>query len=89
VTLGAAGLMAETHTEAFALPAPKVQAVSSHGAGDAFTGALAAELARGVELADALRFVQGAAALTVATEPDLRGGLTERRVRAFLSRLEA
>jgi ribokinase len=46
VTAGAQGLALVTADESLTLPAEDVQAVSSHGAGDAFTGTLAAELAR-------------------------------------------
>jgi ribokinase len=87
VTLGGEGLVAASDTGVVRMGAPKVEVVSTHGAGDAFTGALAARLAKGDGLAEALRFAQGAAALTVATAPDARGGLTQGKVRAFLSRL--
>ena len=87
VTLGADGLLALSGEETLRLPAPKVPVVSTHGAGDAFTGALAAALVREAALAEALIFAQGAAALSVATQPDDRGTLTEGRVRAFLSAL--
>jgi ribokinase len=74
VTLGAAGLVA-AGAETFAAAAPRVAAVSAHGAGDAFVGALAADLARGVPLAAACRFAQAAAALHVATAPQARAGI--------------
>lgn len=48
VTAGAQGLAAwSAEDHAFRLPAEKVEVVSSHGAGDAFIGALAAALAGG------------------------------------------
>ena len=84
VTLGAEGLVAATAEDLMRLPAPKVGVVSTHGAGDAFTGALAARLARGDGLPEALGFAQAAAALSVATPPDARSALTADRVRAFL-----
>lgn len=87
VTLGAEGLVMSSRDGVAHMPAPAVSVVSTHGAGDAFTGALAAELARGAALPEALRFAQGAAALTVATEPDQRVRLTEAKVREFLSAL--
>jgi sugar/nucleoside kinase (ribokinase family) len=64
-----------------------VEVVSTHGAGDAFAGALAARLAKGDGLGEALRFAQGAAALTVATAPDARRVLSDAKVRTFLSGL--
>jgi ribokinase len=87
VTLGGEGLVAASADGVARMAAPRVAVVSTHGAGDAFTGALAARLARGAALADALAFAQGAAALTVATHPDRRGDLTEEKVNAFLSGL--
>jgi ribokinase len=73
VTLGGEGLVSASGEGVVRMAAPRVEVVSSHGAGDAFTGALAARLARGDGLAEALRFAQGAAALTVATAPERRG----------------
>ena len=67
VTAGARGLAACTQGEAqIVLPARAVQAVSTHGAGDCFTGALAAALARGVGLAEACALASDAAADHVA-----------------------
>jgi ribokinase len=88
VTLGAGGLVCATPgAPPLVLPAPRVDVISTHGAGDAFTGALAAELTRGGGLTEALVFAQGAAALTVATHPDLRDAVTPGAVRAFLNAL--
>lgn len=84
VTLGGEGLVAASGAGVERMAAPRVDVVSTHGAGDAFTGALAARLATGDGLMEALRFAQGAAALTVATAPDARGALSVAEVRAFL-----
>ena len=46
------------------IPAPRVEAVDTTGAGDCLNGALAAELARGVALEDAVAFAVRAAALS-------------------------
>ena len=68
VTAGSKGLAAITaEDEAFALPAEKVEAVSSHGAGDAFIGALCAALVQGQTLRDAAQSASHAAALHVST----------------------
>jgi ribokinase len=76
VTLGAAGLHWRARGGAgVLLPAPRVAAVSSHGAGDAFLGALAARLDAGEAPEAALRFAQAAAALHVATPPERRASL--------------
>lgn len=62
VTAGSLGLAAAGRDADFALPAEKVRAVSSHGAGDAFIGTLAAGLVRGLDL----RAAAGAASLAAA-----------------------
>ncbi|ULH18368.1 PfkB family carbohydrate kinase (plasmid) [Deinococcus sp. KNUC1210] len=55
VTLGAGGVLHYQHGELTAdLPAPVVQARSTHGAGDHFVGVLAAQLALGQPLEHAL-----------------------------------
>lgn len=67
ITLGAQGAVAATATDCWHQPAPKpVQVIDSTGAGDAFVGALAAALARGAELAEAVRYgvAAGSAAVT-------------------------
>jgi ribokinase len=56
VTLGAAGAVyADREGRALSIPAPKVDAVDTTGAGDAFTGALAVAWAQGRPPAEALR----------------------------------
>ncbi len=67
VTAGAQGLAACTSMgDQFTLPARRVAVVSSHGAGDAFTGTLAAALARGSPLCDAAAIASDAAARHVS-----------------------
>ena len=67
VTAGAQGLAAWTAAdEAFQLPAVKVKAISSHGAGDAFIGALAAGLVQKLDLRAACTAASQAAARHVA-----------------------
>lgn len=67
VTAGAQGLAAWTDTdETLSIPAQKVKAVSSHGAGDAFIGSLASRLARGDGFETACRAASAAAARHVA-----------------------
>lgn len=83
VTLGAAGLVLCDGASA-RHPAFPVRAVSSHGAGDAFVGALAARLAAGDRLARAARFAQGAAALHVAAPVAARDRVTPDAVRQLI-----
>ncbi len=67
VTAGSQGLAAVTPDhQSFTLAAEKVQTVSSHGAGDAFIGALCAALLGGVAFADAAASASHAAALHVS-----------------------
>jgi ribokinase len=63
VTLGEAGAMAVTAQERIRLPAHNVKVVDTTGAGDCFTGVLAAALDRGLALPAALRRANAAAAL--------------------------
>jgi 2-dehydro-3-deoxygluconokinase len=64
VTLGAGGAFIATPTSAVHVPGRKVAAVDATGAGDAFTGALLAELARETALTEAAQFANVAAALS-------------------------
>lgn len=67
VTAGASGLaVCERGTEPVALPARKVKVSSTHGAGDCFTGTLAAALALGNPLVEACAVASDAAARHVA-----------------------
>ena len=66
VTLGAAGsLYAARGAEPFTVPAPRVTAVDSTGAGDTFVGALAVALAEGRPIREALAWASAAASLSV------------------------
>ena len=64
VTLGADGVLARTGSGTAHVPAPKVDAVDTTGAGDTFNGALAVALAEGRDLREAVGFAVAAAALS-------------------------
>ena len=64
VTLGAQGAMVIQSSEVERVPAPLIDAVDTTGAGDAFAGALAAELSIGRSLLEAVNFAVHAASLS-------------------------
>lgn len=83
LTLGGDGLILWDGT-AHRAPAQPVKVVSTHGAGDAFIGALAARLDAGDPLRQAAAFAQAAAALHVSTPVEARDALTPAHVHALL-----
>ncbi|MBC8011405.1 MAG: carbohydrate kinase [Burkholderiales bacterium] len=64
VTLGARGLAWQTPVARGLLPAPRIHAIDTNGAGDAFHGAYALGLALGLPLAEMLRQASAAGALS-------------------------
>jgi ribokinase len=80
VTLGADGALlvgADGISSVEHIPAPAVEVVDTTGAGDAFVGALAAQLAGGSPLAEAARVAVRAASLSVGVA-GARGGMPTR-----------
>ncbi len=74
VTLGAAGAMVVTPTDATHVPAPRIEPVDTTAAGDAFCGALADALADGADLVRAAEWavrVGAAATLRPGAQPSL------------------
>jgi ribokinase len=65
VTLGGSGLLCVAGDERLRLEGQPVEAVDTTGAGDCFTGSFAVGLFEGMPLADALRFANTAASLSV------------------------
>jgi ribokinase len=82
VTMGGGGLVLAEAGGILRQAASAVDVVSTHGAGDAFIGALAAEWARGASLSAAAAFGQAAAALHVSLAVDRRAGIDEAAIRA-------
>ena len=67
VTAGGAGVAVhQSDGKRFSMPALPVKVISTHGAGDMFCGVLAAALAGGAEISDAVRQANAAAAAHVA-----------------------
>jgi ribokinase len=77
VTLGAEGAVVVEGDRFERVPAPRVRAVDTTGAGDAFCGALAGALAEGATLVEAARWAVRVAAVSV-TRPGAQGGLPWR-----------
>ena len=68
VTAGGDGVACATRDgDAFSVEAIKVELVSTHGAGDEFTGVLASELARGSGIRAAIASANQAATVLVST----------------------
>ncbi|HEX5730142.1 ribokinase [Microbacterium sp.] len=65
ITVGAAGSVVADAGGVTPIPAHRVEAVDTTGAGDAFVGAAACELARGEQLRSAVRFATAMSALSV------------------------
>jgi len=65
VTLGRRGVLALVGGEAMLIPGRSVKAVDTTGAGDCFVGALAAQLAEGKSMRDALTYANAAASICV------------------------
>lgn len=86
VTLGARGLVVATRTTGpQRIPGHPVIAVSTHGAGDALIGAMAAQVALGSDLSSAARYANAAAAALVATPESERALLTSDAAHTLLS----
>jgi ribokinase len=85
VTGGARGVFVTAGGRAWRVEAPAVAVHDTTGAGDTFSGVLAAGLARGWELDRAARWATAAAALSV-TKPGARAGMpTASEIEAFRS----
>jgi ribokinase len=68
ITIGESGAVFSDGGSTEHLPAPKVDVVDTTGAGDAFVGALAAQLAGGASLEDAVAYAVRAGAAAVTKE---------------------
>jgi ribokinase len=87
VTLGGDGaVFVAPHAQPVPEPARPVEVVSTHGAGDALVGALAARLAQGDGMAAALAYAQAAAALHVSADPAARAAIGPAATRQMMDR---
>jgi ribokinase len=86
VTAGGHGVAVRSGDYVATLEPHPIDLVSTHGAGDAFVGALAARLAAGDKLADAVAYANAAAAVLVSTKDEGRRGLTSADVHELLAK---
>ena len=86
ITLGAQGAVVVQHDRVDVLDPFLVEVVDTTAAGDAFTGALGAGLARGLPTPDALKRAMAAAALAVTVRGASPSLPTAAAVDAFLAR---
>ena len=80
VTLGADGAVVLENGRLDRVTPPIRANGSAHGAGDAFVGALAAEIARGSKLIEAVEFASASAACFVSLAPDDRPTINREAV---------
>ena len=88
VTLGADGALLVAGGDAVVLPAPPVEVVDTTGAGDAFCGAIAEALARGVAIDEATARAVHAGSLATTRQGAQPSLPTEAQVDASLVRLQ-
>ena len=86
LTQGANGAILLANGQMTHHPAFSAKVVSTHGAGDMFTGALAARITAGDLLQSAVRFAQAAAGMFVSSPVSRRPEVTHAAVEAFLAR---
>lgn len=85
ITLGSRGVYINTGDRAEIVPAFRVKAVDTTGAGDAFNGGLLAALAEGKDIWEAARFASGLAALSVQRIGTTPAMPTREEIDAFLA----
>lgn len=84
ITLGSRGVYINTDGKSEIVPAYRVDAVDTTGAGDAFNGGLLTALAEGKSLADAARFANALAALSVQRIGTTPAMPTREEIDAFI-----
>lgn len=84
ITLGSEGSFIKNNNQEFRVPAFEVTAVDTVAAGDVFCGCLAAALARGNELEEAVWFATGGAAISVTRQGAQPSAPTEEEILEFI-----
>lgn len=88
ITLGSRGVYINSEGHSQIVPAYRVNAVDTTGAGDAFNGGLLTALSEGKTLAEAARFAQALAALSVQRMGTTPAMPTRAEIDAFLAEHE-
>jgi len=88
ITLGGRGVYIATKEKRGMIPAYKVEAIDTTGAGDAFNGGLVASLAEGKDLWEAARFANALAALSVQKLGTTVSMPTREEIDAFIASRE-
>lgn len=88
ITLGSRGVFVSSKGKDVIVPAYKVEAVDTTGAGDAFNGGLLAALSEGKELWDAVKFANALAAISVQRLGTTPAMPTREEIDAFLEERE-
>jgi len=88
ITLGAEGVVCATQKEEeiFHVPAFKVKAIDTVGAGDTFCGVLAVGCGEGLPLAKAVRFASAAAAIAVTRVGAQNAAPSREEIQSFLDK---
>ncbi len=86
ITLGARGVYLACGEKRELIPGFKVDAVDTTAAGDIFNGALAAGLAEGKSIDEAIRFANAAAALSVTKLGAQASAHSRRKIDSFLKK---
>ena len=85
ITLGRAGAVIADKDGVEVVPAYRVEAVDTTGAGDAFVGAVACELSRGASVRDSVRFATAMSALAVQNKGAQSSYRSRDEVEAFMA----
>lgn len=88
ITMGALGAAIVDRGRKIYLPAPKVEAADSTGAGDIFSGSLLAALSKGFDLTEAVRYANCAASISVTRMGVFEAMPTEAETLALYRRPE-
>jgi ribokinase len=85
ITLGAGGAVVVDGRIKEFIPAPKVNAIDTTGAGDIFSGSLLTALSKDMQLLDAVRYANAAASLSVTKMGVFEATPTEEETLAFIA----